>query len=194
MNITEQSEASPLSVLDKAIILMQALKTQQMLELIGDVVPVNRAINSEYLCTIVELVFHTGMHAEDIKNLKWRDVDLKQERVHLDRCWRVFLRDAKYGITHYFGLGSHGAAILHKHSQVCRRTSPYVFPSWDKEATLDLEPPFEEAVRLANISNFSLEDLRAGAIRYITIRGGGYLPSNTDYYSPQLFDDQFINN
>ena len=109
--------------------------------------------DSEWVSQIVLFALHTGMRRSEIFNLRWFDIDLTRETVHV--------RQSKNGKARAVPMNETIKTLLQRLPQ----TSEYVFPSPKTGGRVkDVGRQFEPAVRKAGISNFRFHDLRHSRI------------------------------
>jgi integrase len=115
---------------------------------------------SEWVSHIVLFALHTGMRRGEIFNLRWFDVDLTRETVHV--------RQSKNGKARAVPMNETVKGLL----QRLPKTSEYIFPSPKTGGrVMDVGRQFEPAVRKAGISNFRFHDLRHTAATRIAAAG-----------------------
>ncbi|MBA3320474.1 MAG: site-specific integrase [Pyrinomonadaceae bacterium] len=104
---------------------------------------------SEWVSHIVLFASHTGMRRGEIFNLRWFDIDLTRETVHV--------RQSKNGKARAVPMNETIKSLL----QGLPKTSEYVFPSPKTGGrVMDVGRQFERAVKEAGLENFRFHDLR----------------------------------
>jgi integrase len=118
---------------------------------------------ADHLRPILVMALHTGMRRGEILNLRWTDIDFKNDNVHV--------REAKNGEGRYIPLSAELRRILQ--SLPSRFLGGYVFPSrlprrkrkeshvvGQQHSYVDLKNSFSSALTKAGISDFRFHDLR----------------------------------
>ncbi len=104
---------------------------------------------SEWVSYIVLFASHTGMRRGEIFKLRWFDIDMTRETVHV--------RQSKNGKARAVPMNETIKILL----QGLPKTSEYVFPSPKTGGrVMDVGRQFERAVKEAGLSNFRFHDLR----------------------------------
>jgi len=111
-----------------------------------------------YLKPIVQIALHTGMRRGEIMGLRWKDVDLKERRITLEKTKNNERRVVPLNETIYEILRS---LPVHLHSEM-------VFPDINGNM---LTVAFKRACRRAGISDFRFHDLRHTCASYLTMGG-----------------------
>ena len=115
---------------------------------------------SEWVRHIVLFALHTGMRRSEIFNLRWFDIDITRETIHV--------RQSKNGKARAVPMNETIKALL----QRLPKMSEYVFPSPKTGGrVMDVGRQFERAVRKAGVSNFRFHDLRHTAATRIAAAG-----------------------
>jgi integrase len=116
-----------------------------------------------YLKTIVIIAISTGMRRDEIRYLKWPDVQLGHKR--------VILRDTKNNQTRSVPL--HGPAL--DAIRALNDTRPphrqYVFPSPNTDTPIDFRNAWRVARKNANLEDVRFHDLRHTAASYLAMNG-----------------------
>ncbi len=114
----------------------------------------------EWVGQIVLFALHTGMRRSEIFNLRWFDIDVTRETVHV--------RQRKSGKARAVPMNETIKALL----QSLPKTSEYVFPSPKTGVrVIDVGRHFERAVKEIGLSNFRFHDLRHTAATRMADRG-----------------------
>ena len=113
----------------------------------------------------VILALATGARKEEIWNLSWQEVDLKEGYLTFS--------DTKNNDIRSVPVIGHALYLLREYHQKYRLLhTPLLFPSsQDPQKPLDLRKQWESAVRKAEIENFRYHDLRHSAASYM-VRSG----------------------
>ena len=105
--------------------------------------------DSGWVSRIVLFALHTGMRRSEIFNLRWFDIDVVRETVHV--------RQSKNGKARAVPMNETIKVLL----QGLSKTSEYVFPSPKTGARVtDVGRQFERAVKAAGLGSFRFHDLR----------------------------------
>jgi len=117
----------------------------------------------EPLKTIVLIALHTGMRRGEILKLKWKDIDLVNEIIHIENTKNGKRRDIPMTKT------LKGALEKLKLNAV----SDWVFVRKDDKTKplCDIRNIFKRALNKCGISNFTFHDLRHTAASYMVMRG-----------------------
>ncbi len=119
--------------------------------------------SSSYLYPIVVLAISTGMRQGEILNLRWKDIDLKRNRLVLHETKNNERRAVPIvGLAH---------DVLTELSKVRRIDSTLVFPSRDASRPVDIRKPWESVIVAAKIEDFRFHDLRHTAASYLAMNG-----------------------
>lgn len=128
------------------------LEKEELKALLDNCHPVLRAI--------VLVAVNTGMRREEIRTLKWRDVDFQRGFATLYRTKNGEVRNVPLNQTARETLMS-----ISKHP-----SSPYIFCN-SKGNLYNFRASFMKAVEKANLSNFRFHDLRHTAASYLAMSG-----------------------
>lgn len=109
-----------------------------------------------YLKPIVQIAIHSGMRRGEIVNLEWKDIDLKERRIILDKTKNNERRMIPMNDTLYQVLKS---LPVHLHSE-------RVFPEINGNM---VTVAFERACKRAGIKDFRFHDLRHTFASYLTM-------------------------
>src|SRR5262249_10964305 len=124
---------------------------------------------------LVVLALHTGMRRDELRNLRWEDVDFQTGTLRIKRD--------KAGEGRWVTLNSAALASLRTVKREQKVMSPYVFCSPHGQFLHNLDRAWRPAVKEANIANFRFHDLRhtfasrlamAGVDLYTVQRAGGW--------------------
>jgi integrase len=119
--------------------------------------PLSKLINV-YLKTIVQLAIHTGMRRGEIMGLRWKDIDLKEKRILIEKTKNNERRTIYMNDTVYHVLKS---LPHHLHSEL-------VFPDINGNM---VTVAFERACKRAKIEDLRFHDLRHTFASYLTMGG-----------------------
>jgi len=117
-------------------------------------------VSKPVLKAVILLAVNTGMRRDEIRTLKWRDIDIQRGI--------ITLRTTKNGETRRVPLNSTAKEVLlglSKHPE-----GPYVFYKKDG-TTFCNRQAFETALRRADIQDFRFHDLRHTAASYLAMAG-----------------------
>lgn len=118
---------------------------------------------SPYLHAVVVLAISTGMRRGEIMNLKWSDIDFGR---HM-----ILLTETKNGTSRSVPLISLAHERLSELAKVRRIDTSLVFPSKKGDKPIELKRPWDEAIKVAGLSNFRFHDLRHTAASYLAMNG-----------------------
>jgi integrase len=116
--------------------------------------------SNEYLYLIVLLALTTGARKNEILKLKWEDIDFDKNL--------IFLHETKNGDIRTLILVDKAKQLLFELSK--EKESDYVFKG-KKNKPIDIQYPFEEAVKRAGLENFRFHDLRHTCASYLAMNG-----------------------
>jgi integrase len=126
--------------------------------------------SSPWLYPVVVLALSTGMRAQEIMQLTWDRVDLKQRR--------ILLEVTKNGDRRVVPLAGHALELLKEHSKVRRLDTDLLWPGHkhpkkpsDSWKPVDLRQPWLAALNAAGIENFRFHDTRHSAASYMLMNG-----------------------
>ncbi len=119
--------------------------------------------SNEWLYMCVILALSTGMRQGELMGLKWSDVNLKDGF--------VILHETKNGERRRVPLVGHGLTLLVEHSKIRRLDTELLFPGKNPEKPIDLRRPFNDALKLAEITDFHWHDLRHCTASYLAMNG-----------------------
>ena len=110
-----------------------------------------RISDNPYLFTFVVLLLSTGGHYNEIRCLKWTDVDLHQGKITITKSKNTDMRSIPIR-----GLALELLRDLAKTSS----SLGYIFPSEEKSKPLELRRAFRTAIKRAGLTNFRGHDCR----------------------------------
>lgn len=129
----------------------------------------DQATDTPELKTIVLLAITTGGRRGELSGLRWRDVDLKRQR--------VTFTDTKNGETRAAPLAGPALEAMKEWARVRPLDdSAYVFPGRTdktKNKPLDFQRPWKTALKRAKLEDFRFHDLRHTAASYLAMHGAG---------------------
>jgi len=105
---------------------------------------------SEHLKPIVIVALHTGMRKSEILGLKWHDIDIKRNIIHLYKTKSGEKREVPMNTVAQKAIIG---VLKHPDSQ-------YIFCNKDGESYGDIKKSFLTAVKKSGIVNFHFHDLR----------------------------------
>jgi integrase len=108
--------------------------------------------SNPYLYPIVVLGLATGMRKSEILGLTADSIDLKKERIVLDRT--------KNGERRSVPLKGRPLTVMKEFLQQKQQNSDLIFPSQDGLQSIDIRFPWEKALKAASIPDFKFHDLR----------------------------------
>ena len=115
-----------------------------------------------YLCVLMAL--STGARRQEIWDLKWKDIDLKEGF--------ITFYTTKNGEIRSVPIQGLGLENLRKYSKVRRLDTDYLFPSKiNPKKSINFRQPFEKALKEAGIEDFTWHDLRHSCESYLAING-----------------------
>jgi len=129
-----------------------------------------KASSCEALECIVVLALSTGMRRNEVRYLKWSDVDLRRGV--------IILRDTKNSEKRRVPVRGRALELLTKHGKVRSAFSDFVFTGKMAAAMstpLDIRGPFVEAVKKAKIKDFTFHGLRHSCASYLAMNGASEL-------------------
>ena len=120
---------------------------------------------SDHLKTIIIFTVETGMRKEEYLSLRWKDVNLVNNRIHV--------RDTKNGKDRNIPISKLAKEQLHKQLHNNINKSEYVFYKNDGSRIGDIKKTFNRSCQRAGIKDLTIHDLRKtfGSWRLQGIRG-----------------------
>ena len=120
--------------------------------------------SSPWLYPVVVLALSTGMRAQEIMQLTWDRVDLKQGRMLLELT--------KNGERRAVPLAGHALDLLKEHNKVRRLDTNLLWPGHvHADKPVELRQPWLAALKAAGIEDFRFHDLRHSAASYMLMNG-----------------------
>jgi len=119
--------------------------------------------SNDWLYLTVILALSTGMRQGELMGLKWKDINLKDRYLILDKT--------KNGERRRVPLAGHALEQLIIHSKVRRLDTELLFPSKNPDKPIDLRKPFANALKQAEIMDFKWHDLRHCTASYLAMNG-----------------------
>jgi integrase len=120
--------------------------------------------SAAWLYPLVVLALSTGMRSGEIRGLTWDRVDLKQGR--------ILLEETKNGERRLIPLVGHACELLREFGKVRRLDTDLVFPGRRRpDKPVNLQHPWEHALKEAGIEDFRFHDLRHSAASYMLMNG-----------------------
>lgn len=119
--------------------------------------------SNKYLHTVLMVALCTGARKNEIRRLKWAQVNMRRREIYVE--------DTKNGEPRTLRL--FGPAFESMRELYSRRGSAaYCFPSKDGIRPVDLRYPWEQVRAKAGLQNFRFHDLRHTAASYLAMSGG----------------------
>ena len=125
------------------------------------------AEKSNELYVAIMIALSTGGRYSEIRFLKWKDVQLKNDK--------IIYYDTKNGDNRGVPLTQELKKVLTSYKKVRKINSEYLFPTADGLNVLDIRSQFEDAVLSARIENFHFHDLRHTAASYLAMNGASLI-------------------
>jgi integrase len=124
-----------------------------------------KADASPHIYPVVVLAIATGMRRGEIKNLRWREVDLKRGVIILERT--------KNGEKRRVPLGGLPRELLLQQAKVRRLDSDLVFPSSGAKAGVpfELDTAWQRVRKRAGLQGFRFHDCRHTTASYLAMQG-----------------------
>lgn len=116
-----------------------------------------------YLYPLVLVSLSTGGRKEEVRTLRWSEVDL-------DAGQLTFLH-TKTGKPRTVPLVGEALAVLHALAQTRRPSISWVFPRWNGRQPIALQSPWETARAKAGLTDVRLHDLRHTFASYMCMSG-----------------------
>lgn len=123
-----------------------------------------KASSNAALFPIVVIALTTGMRQGEILQLTWPDIDFEQRF--------LTITSSKNNEVRRVPMAQPACDSLNLYSKVRRLDTRLVFPSSSLPLQpLDIRKPWENALKIANISDFRFHDLRHTAASYLAMNG-----------------------
>ena len=120
--------------------------------------------SSEYLYPIVVLALSTGMRQGEMLNLRWNDINLKEQY--------IILHETKNGERRRVPLTGHALEEISKLSENKVLGANLVFPGERKSnLPFTIDTLWKKAVESAKLEDFRFHDLRHSAASYLAMNG-----------------------
>lgn len=120
--------------------------------------------SNKYLYPIVIVALSTGMRLSEVLNLRWTDIDFAKGR--------IFLEKQKNGERSTIPLAGLALQLLKEHHEHRSVASWLLFPSKeDANKPIDIRFPWEKALVISGVKNFSFHCLRHSAASYLAMNG-----------------------
>lgn len=134
----------------------------------GKLLEVCRNNTNRSLYLIVVLALSTGMRKSELLGIKWQDVDLKSGA--------LILSNTKNGERRRVPVQGLALELLRDHAKVRLINSDLLFSSFnDANRPMSIRRLFDNAIKQAEIENFTFHDLRHSAASYLAMNGAGPL-------------------
>lgn len=114
-----------------------------------------------YIAVVLSL--STGARKGELMGLQWKDVDLK--------AGRITLLDTKNGETRPLPLVGRAFELMQELQRKREERVPWVFPGRGGHKPIDLQVPWQAALKKAMIEDFRWHDLRHSAASYLAMNG-----------------------
>ena len=118
---------------------------------------------NDYIYPVVVLALSTGMRQGEIINLRWQDVDFKNEL--------IVLHDTKNNERRSVPLTIFTLELLKKFSKVRRLDTDLLFPGKNPKKPFSIRAHWLAVIKEAEISDFRFHDLRHSAASYLAMNG-----------------------
>ena len=115
------------------------------------------------LYIIVVLALSTGARKNELRWLRWSDVDLT--------VGMLIFRDTKNGLTRSVPILSQGIELLRDWSMHKENENDLVFPGKNPESPLIFEKSWKTVLKKAGIEDFRFHDLRHSSASYLIMNG-----------------------
>jgi len=122
-----------------------------------------RESRNRYLYPIVVLALSTAMRKEEIRQIKWKDVDLKRGT--------IVLHQTKNRERRSIPLVGKALRQLKELHSMRTNGSQFVFPAPNPNCPVDFRTAWGRAVRQSGIQDFRFHDLRHSAASYLAMNG-----------------------
>jgi integrase len=120
--------------------------------------------SNEYLYIVVVIALSTGMRLSEIMNLCWSNIDFTKNR--------IILEEQKNGDRSTIPLAGLALELLKEHDKKRRIDTHLLFPSKkDPKLPVDIRFPWETALKVSGVKNFSFHCLRHTAASYLAMSG-----------------------
>jgi len=115
------------------------------------------------LLIIVILALNTGARKNELRWLRWSDVDLQKGT--------LMFRDTKNEMMRSIPVVGKGLELLREWGRVRRLSTDLVFPGKNHKNPILFEKSWRKALRTAGIEDFRFHDLRHSAASYLAMNG-----------------------
>ena len=115
------------------------------------------------LLIIVILALNTGARKNELRWLRWSDVDLQKGT--------LMFRDTKNEMMRSIPVVGKGLELLREWGKVRRLSTDLVFPGKNQKNPILFEKSWRKALRTAGIEDFRFHDLRHSAASYLAMNG-----------------------
>ena len=122
-----------------------------------------RESRNRYLYPIVVLALSTAMRKEEIRQIRWKDVDLNRGT--------IVLHQTKNRERRSVPLAGKALQLLKEIQTEANESSPFVFSGQGSGRPVDFRTAWETALRHADIQDFRFHDLRHSAASYLAMNG-----------------------
>lgn len=121
--------------------------------------------NETYLFVLIAL--STGARYSEIRNLKWKNVDLRNKQ--------FYFLNTKNGENRGVPMTDQLCKLLKEFKKVRNIHSDYLFTTKDGKKLIDMHTRFYKSIEIAKIKNCRFHDLRHTVASYIAMNGGSLL-------------------
>jgi integrase len=115
------------------------------------------------LYLIVVLALSTGARKSEIMNLRWPDIDFQRKQ--------IILHETKNGERRVLPLAGLALDLMRDHNKVRDLNTDLLFPFGKPPKPYEIRPPFERAIKEAELKDFRFHDLRHSAASYMAMNG-----------------------
>jgi integrase len=122
-----------------------------------------RESRNRYLYPIVVLALSTAMRKEEIRQIRWKDVDLKRGT--------IVLHQTKNRERRSVPLAGKALKLLEELYGEQTAGAQFVFPGKSPSSPVDFRTAWDRALRHAGIQDFRFHDLRHSAASYLAMNG-----------------------
>jgi integrase len=130
-----------------------------------------RESNNPYLFCIVLMAITTGMRQGEILQLRWEQIDFKNQLAHI--------RETKNGRPRSVPLVDEVVAELKRLYGIKHPHKPLVFASKTVFGKIDIKKPWQSALQRAGISNLRFHDIRHSFATLAASQGASNLELST---------------
>lgn len=118
---------------------------------------------NQYLYFIVVLALSTGARKGEILNLKWENISFERQVITLE--------ETKNGERRVLPLQGYAYDLMCEFFKHRNIVSDYLFPGQSALYPVDIKKSWENAIKIANLTDFRFHDLRHSAASYLAMDG-----------------------